>query len=162
MSDEGATPEKKRKKRQPLAKDWRPAFLEELSQTANVTAAATTAKVSRQTAYKARVSSQEFAAAWDDAIEIAVDALEQEMRRRAMVGVKEPIYFKDQLIDHVYKPSDTLAIFLAKAHRPEKFRERHHVELDAKVEIDETKAASELLAKLEGLAGVIQAEGTET
>ena len=147
--------------KKPSARVWKPRFLAALAETANVTEAANQAGISRPQVYHVRSREPKFAAAWDDAIEIAVDALEQEMRRRAMVGVKEPIYFKDQLIDHVYKPSDTLAIFLAKAHRPEKFRERHHVELDAKVEIDETQAASELLAKLEGLAGVIQPAGED-
>ena len=71
-----------------------------------------------------RYKHEDFAAQWDEAMQVAVDALEAEARRRAVEGVDEPVYYKGQLIDTIKKYSDNLLITLLKAHRPEKFRER--------------------------------------
>ena len=89
-----------------------------------MSASAEAAGTSRRNAYKARYSSEAFAAKWDEAIASATDKLELEARRRAYSGVDEPVYYKGQLIDTIKKYSDNLLITLLKAHRPEKFRER--------------------------------------
>jgi len=70
-----------------------------------------------------------FAAAWDEALEIATGSLELEARRRAQKGVLEPVYYKGKKVGAVRKYSDTLLIFLLKAHRPDKYRDnvRHEV-----------------------------------
>ena len=104
--------------------DWMPAFLVALAKDPNVTAAAAAVRMNRQYVYEARETHPEFAKAWDDAIEQSVDILETEARRRAMHGVSRPVYQGGALVDHVQEYSDELAIFLLKAHRPEKFRER--------------------------------------
>lgn len=52
----------------------------------------------------------DYADAFSDAEDQAVDTLEEEARRRAL------------------ESSDTLLIFLMKSRRPELYRERHHVE----------------------------------
>lgn len=85
---------------------WMPKFLAALAESCNVTYSATVAGTTRKTAYAYRGSDPEFAAAWEDAEAQGVEALEMAARRRAM------------------DTSDTLAIFLLKAHRPEKYRER--------------------------------------
>lgn len=84
---------------------WQPKFLAALADTCNVTAAAQAAGVSRDTVYDHRKANAAFAAAWEDAIEQAVEALEHAARQRAMTV------------------SDTLAIFLLKAHRPKVYRD---------------------------------------
>jgi len=104
--------------------DWMPAFLVALAKDPNVTAAAAAVRMNRQYVYEAREAHPEFATAWDDAIEQSVDILETEARRRAMHGVSRPVYQGGVLVGHVKEYSDVLAIFLLKAHRPEKFRER--------------------------------------
>ena len=107
---------------------WRPAFIEALRQTANVSGSALIVGRSRAAVYAARDSSETFRRQWDDAIEDATDALELEARRRAFSGVEEPVYYKGQVVGGVRKYSDVLLIFLLKAHRPEKYRENVRVE----------------------------------
>lgn len=85
--------------------DWKPKFLEQLSLTGNVTGSAEAAGITRQNAYLSKKDDPEFATAWADAIDQAMDDLEASVYRRAKAD------------------SDVLAIFLLKAHRPAKYRE---------------------------------------
>jgi len=103
---------------------WMPVFLAALAKDPNVTAAAAAAGVARQYVYEARDAHADFAKAWDNAIEQSVDILETEARRRALHGTSRPVYQGGALAGYVQEYSDVLAIFLLKAHRPEKFRER--------------------------------------
>ena len=105
-------------------------FLEVLATMCNVTHAAWTAGISRSRVYDIRKEDAEFAAAWDNAIEEGADALELEARRRALEGVKEPVFYKGEVCGHVLRYSDTLLMFLLKAHRPEKYRERYEATID--------------------------------
>lgn len=79
-----------------------------------VTSACQAEHIHRSTYYAWRAADSGFAAQADDAIESGTDVLEDEARRRAIAG------------------SDTLLIFLLKARRPEKYRERYTPEGDAK------------------------------
>ncbi|SEL39165.1 hypothetical protein SAMN04515666_103607 [Bosea lupini] len=85
-------------------------FLAALGEGLSVAGAAKLAGIGRQTVYDWRKRDGEFAAAWDDAIETGTDNLEDEARRRAM------------------STSDTLMIFMLKARRPEKYKERYAAE----------------------------------
>ena len=76
----------------------------------SINAACRAAGVGRTTYYMWRNDDPEFASAADDAIEAGTDTLEDIARERA----------KDS--------SDTLLIFLLKARRPGKYRERYIVE----------------------------------
>ena len=102
---------------------WKPLFLDALRGTGNVRLAASNADVARQVAYRARDSSATFRADWDEALEEARELLEAEARRRAAIGVEEPVFYKGQVVGHIRKYSDNLLMFLLKAHWPEKFRE---------------------------------------
>ena len=102
---------------------WKPLFLDTLRGTGNVRLAASNADVARQVAYRARDSSRQFRADWDEALEEARELLEAEARRRAAIGVDEPVYYKGQVVGQIRKYSDNLLMFLLKAHWPEKFRE---------------------------------------
>jgi hypothetical protein len=77
---------------------WRAVFLAELKRCGNVTEAATRAGVTRQAAYKVRGEDKAFAADWDDAVEQAVDDLEQEAWRRARHGCKKYVTNKAGVI----------------------------------------------------------------
>ena len=112
-------------------KPWRPLFLDTLRGTGNVRLAASNAGVARQVAYRARDSSPTFRDAWDEALEEARELLEAEARRRAAVGVEEPVYYKGQVVGMIRKYSDNLLMFLLKAHWPDKFRE--NVSIDQRV-----------------------------
>lgn len=85
---------------------WRERFLSLLSDYGNVTVAAQGAGISRLTAYRHRHADPLFAQQWEAALDLGTDGLEDEARRRAVSG------------------SDTLLIFMLKALRPEKYRER--------------------------------------
>lgn len=105
--------------------DWPIRFLEALADYGNVSAACRLAKVSRDTAYRHRNTDVDFATAWEAAAALGVESLEDEARRRAYKGVRKPVYQKGELVGYVQEYSDTLMIFLLKAHKPEKYRERH-------------------------------------
>lgn len=70
---------------------WVTPFLAELRRSGVAARAARAAGVSYSTAYALRDSSADFKAAWDDALEEAVDDMEAEARERAMVGHPEPL-----------------------------------------------------------------------
>lgn len=95
----------------PKDDSWHDAFLADLAENCNVAHAYRVAGVAKSTAYKHRDEDPEFAAAWEDAIEAGIQALELAARRRAM------------------SVSDTLAIFLLKSHRPDVYRENKRTEL---------------------------------
>lgn len=90
-------------------KKWRAVFLQRLIESPNIAAACRRARISRQAAYQERAADPEFAAAWEAARQMGLDALE------------------DKAIGRAEKESDTLMIFLLKAHRPERYNmpQRH-------------------------------------
>lgn len=112
------------------ARDWKTPFLIKLSETGNVSRASKTAKVSRQAAYEARKADDEFRAAWESAVEIAVGLLEDEAWRRAREGTAEPVFYKGEKVGTMRTYSDTLLIFLLKAHKPTKYRENINITQD--------------------------------
>lgn len=81
-------------------------FLDALRATYSVHHAARAAGICRSTAYNWRREDSEFAQAWEDALEDAVDVLEQSMFERALGG------------------DTTAGIFLLKGMRPEKYKAR--------------------------------------
>lgn len=142
---------KKRKPRTPQSLDWRPAFLASLSLVGNVTEAARAAKIDRTSVYAERRRDQQFAQAWDDAMDMAADELELEARRRAYEGVEEPVFGSlggksgSGEIGTIRKYSDTLLIFLLKGARPERYRENFNVNhagrVDSTVSVPQLDAA---------------------
>jgi hypothetical protein len=120
---------------------WRAGFLAALSITANVSQAAKAVGISRGHAYRVHESDPDFAAEWQEALEEACDALEEEARKRAM---GEYISYKftksgDPLVHPLTgEPyaervvSDALLTLLLKAHRPDKYKDRSAVETTEK------------------------------
>ena len=113
--------------------------LEIMSTGLSVTAAAKHAKVGRSTIYDWRKSSEGWAEAMDEAYEQGVDTLEDHALKRA---------------HDAEKPSDALTMFLLKAHRPGRYRER--VDLKHSGELHQVKRIvmeghdPELIENLEG------------
>lgn len=99
------------------------AFLTALADSGIVRQSCETAQVSRSYVYDVRRADPQFAAAWDEAIDDACDRLVKEAHRRAVKGVKVPIYQGGKLVGHKREYSDTLLMFLLKAWRPEVFRD---------------------------------------
>lgn len=115
---------------------WHKRFLKILGTTCNVTLAADAAGIDRGTAYDHRARFPAFARAWEDAKDAAIELLEAEAWQRAR------------------KKSDTLMIFLLKAHRPEKYRES--VDVNLKKLSDE-----ELIARVTAALGGDGAAGAD-
>jgi hypothetical protein len=97
------------------------AFIEALAEGETVTAACRVADLGRRTVYDERGRNEDFARAWEDAIEAGTDSLEAEARRRALDG------------------SDRLLEFLLKARRPDVYRER--VSIDQHLQVKQLTSA---------------------
>lgn len=107
------------------------AFLAAYAVTGNIASAAQAAGVHRTTHYDWLESDERYAVAFGQAHEVALDLLEQEARRRAVVGVREPYVHGGKVVtDSNGEPlirttySDTLLIFLLNGGRPDKYRYR--------------------------------------
>lgn len=102
-------------------------FLEALAETGNVTAACKLSAMVRTPTYYWRWEDEEFAAEWDQALHLGIEAIEDEAIRRATTGVKESVFYKGGSCGEVTKYSDTLLIFLLKGAKPEKYVERREL-----------------------------------
>lgn len=80
-----------------------------IERSTTVSEAARAAGIGRRTAYDRRARDEEFARAWDDTLESAIEQLEQEAVRRAKDG------------------SDQLLMFLLRARRPAVYSERYRI-----------------------------------
>src|SRR5687768_6811869 len=108
-------------------------FLQKLYASAgNVSKAAKAIKIARNTAYEHKKSDNDFSAAWDNVIESVADAMEEELHRRAVKGVQEPVFYKGQMVAKIRKYSDRLLEFALKGKRPEIYRDR--LDLNANVQ----------------------------
>lgn len=100
------------------------AFLSSLSEFPSVSIAARAVGISLTTIYKHRYKDADFASAWDIAIDIGFNILESEAIRRAVLGVKEPVYYKGDVVGEITKYSDSLLMFLLKGRRREVYGEK--------------------------------------
>ena len=103
-----------------------------LEESANVSKACKKAKISRNAAYQWREEDAEFSAAWDAALDRGTDALEDEAVRRAAEGTLKPVFYKGEKCGSIREYSDTLLMFMLKARRPEKFKERTESQITGK------------------------------
>lgn len=108
----------------PFTPEEKEVFLRELRAIPNVTRAARCIGRTVSGLRAHRGLDRAFAEAWDEAIEDGIDALEGEVHRRAFEGVDKPVTFQGEITDTYKEYSDNLAMFLLKAHRPDKYRER--------------------------------------
>jgi len=127
----------------PVAQKKRDAFLEHLRHCGCVLDACRGVGLHPHTLYRRRKSDPEFAAAWEEALEIGLDVLESEALRRAMHGDEEPVFYQGQQVGVVRKRSDALLMFLLRTRRPAKYRERVGLEV-----ADDLKS---LLAAVDGI-----------
>jgi len=141
----------------------RAAFLKALSDTGNVSAAARAARASRSRAYQLKAADPEFAAEWADALEAAIDALDAEARRRALDGVEIPHFHQGRVAGTVRKYSDSLLMFLLRAHRPDRYRERPAGGSEADADLDDDLAAvhETLAARLARLDAEPEPDGAD-
>jgi len=81
----------------PASLDWKPIFLEALRNMPVISHACDAAGIARSTAWRQYQDDEEFKAAWDDAMETAIDKAEAEAYRRAVQGWHEPVIDKGRL-----------------------------------------------------------------
>ena len=103
------------------------AFLSALRQCGRIDVAAGAAGISRQCHYKWLKKDPDYLGRYEEAHSEAVQMLEDEATRRAVEGVSEDIYYQGEVVGTKLNYSDTLLIFLLKAAKPEKYRERYDV-----------------------------------
>lgn len=99
-------------------------FIKHLRKSGNVTRAAEAAGVSRNQLYLARRDDPDFALAWEEALEGAMDDLEATLLRRALEGTDKPVFFGGKECGTVKSYSDSLGMFLLKGRRRDIFGER--------------------------------------
>ncbi len=137
------------------------AFVHVLAETCQVSKACQAVGISRWTAYQWRKNDPDFAASWDDALKAGLIACEDEMHRRAYEGVDKPVFHQGVQCGTIREYSDTLAIFLAKAHAPEKYRENSKVELSGHLALGQM-SDEEIRAELAALAqSVTSSDGSD-
>jgi hypothetical protein len=135
---------------------WHPVFLGILANPenrTNVAAACRAVCIDNTTAYDHRKRFPDFSAAWDDAIEMALNDLEGGLVHRCIYGLKrkkftksgEPIYDPDtgkQYFEMEYNSTEVLRVLAAK--RPEVWSEKRQLELSGKFTMtdEEITAAS--------------------
>ncbi len=99
--------------------------MERYAETASIALASCHAGVSRRTHLNWRKRDRRFEAACQEALEIAIDDIEAEARRRAKDGTLEPVFYGGKPCGAIRRYSDTLLMFLLKAARPEKYRDNY-------------------------------------
>lgn len=116
--------------------------MKRLAETGNVSMACRSGRIGRRTAYDWRDTDEAFKKLWDEAIDIATDALEAEARRRAVQGWNEPVFQGGVKVGAVRKYSDRMLEILLKGHRPEKFRERVDMKHSGRLTLEQLVEAS--------------------
>ena len=102
----------------------RAVFLALLPHVGTVSEACRLAKLSRETIARWKRDDPEFATALKEAQDLAFDALEDSMYRRARFGVPVPIFVKGEKVGERREYDTPAGIFLMKGARPERYRDR--------------------------------------
>ena len=110
-------------------------FLAAFGEHATIAAAATASDIGRRTHYDWLDADDAYAGRFREVEEDVTEALEAEARRRAQLGVEEPVYYKGERVDTIRRYSDVLLIFLLKARRPDVYRERFDHQVDHRVSL---------------------------
>lgn len=96
-------------------------FLELFEECLMVSMACKKLKIPRRTVYNWINSDELFKSQYEASQKMAIDLMEEEARRRAFHGVKEPVYQGGKKVGYVQKFSDTLLIFMLKNLKKETF-----------------------------------------
>lgn len=122
----------------------RVAFLEHLATSANVTAAAQAAGISKVQVYRIRRRDPGFRAAWREALCEGYEALEIVLLDRALHGVEKPVFYGGKQVGVTREFNDAVALRLLTIHRAEVAAERARheepAEARAVLTIEEVKA----------------------
>ena len=120
------------------------AFLKAHATTGNITKSAQAAEIDRQLHYHWLKNDTDYAAAFNDTKGQYQEKLEAEADRRAVEGVKEPVFGRDgkQIKDengepvYRYRYSDNLLMFRLKGIDPDKYAERRKINVTVQAFLD--------------------------
>lgn len=107
------------------------AFLESFAQTGNIQVSIDKVGIKRQNHYL-WLAQPDYAEAFRQATDAALDRIEAEAVRRGVEGVEEPVYYKGEVCGHIRKYSDMLLMFILNGRRPDVFRRNASVEVTGK------------------------------
>ena len=110
-----------------LKPNWKSRFIDAFRNSGNVRASCQAAGISRAVCYRERDKNPAFKAAWDESLQDAVDTLEATAWQRARTGL-----------------SDQVLMMLLRAHRPNLYRERMHIEVTREQDIEVVMRARNL------------------
>jgi hypothetical protein len=102
-------------------------FLKEFAACGTVTRASRAAKVGRRTVYDWLERDAAFRELYEDALEEAVDMVEDEARRRAIKGTLKPVYQGGVQVGAIREYSDSLLLAILKGRRKDVFGDRHEL-----------------------------------
>ena len=164
-SDKSDTPTRVRARRPKRGKPvdgvldtaWHEAFLFELRRFPNVTEACRVAGVNRDTAYEHRRRDAEFHKAWAEAEEMAIDAADQELYRRAVLGTEACVGNDDGTPIMETKYSDRLLEFYLKGRRGSIYGDKSKVEHSGSVVLTDQQIAERGDAAEQALLMTMQA-----
>ena len=138
-------------------------FLDNLAKHGRVDLAAKNAGYA-DTSYinRLRRKDEEFAAAFDEAMNAAMDNLEAEAIRRAVDGVEEPVYYRGEEVGTINKKSDQLLMFLLKGNKSKYREKKTDVNVNANVGIALLPATSTSASDWEAQQAAITEQQRET
>ena len=104
-------------------------FLDAFAQCGVICQAAEMAGITDRSHRSWMAHSEQYRAAFKEAEERAIQVLEVELRRRAVEGFEDPVFYQGKEVGAVRRYSDLLLIFLLKARRPDVYREVRETKL---------------------------------
>lgn len=99
-------------------------FLSALAECVSIIRSCKKSKVPRQNIYDWLKSDEKFKKLYDEVLQLALGALEDEAIRRAHEGVLKPVYQAGKKVGKIREYSDTLLRILLQARAPEKYTQR--------------------------------------
>ena len=81
----------------------------------------------RQTVYDWYERDEDFARAWDVAVDISTEIAESECFRRAVEGFDHPVIYEGEITDHFKKYSDANLRLLLQSRKPDQYRDRQEI-----------------------------------
>ena len=82
--------------------------------------------ISRMALYGKRNRDEAFRKKWDEAVGWGIDVIEDEAKRRALLGTEEPVFYEGEIVATVRKKSDYCLGLVLKAHKPN-YKEKHEI-----------------------------------
>ncbi len=143
---------------------WTPqrqiAFIEALADTGSVAAACKAVDMSQPGAYYLRrqPGAEEFRAAWNKALDLGVQRIEDVAMDRALNGVEEPLYSYGALIGTRTRYNDRLLMFMLRNRAPHRFADGGSKAMSAVDAMQVERLKKQWRAEWEGESGNVSAE----